>query len=223
VKQIILFARAPVPGNVKTRLLPALTPEQAASLHEAFVRDMIRLIRSAQPRADCELWTDTYTDAWPELSVTRKVQISGDLGLKMLHAAQSALSGGATSVVILGADSPTLPPAHLSDLMDSASDVALGPAEDGGYWGIAISRVHPAMFRDVPWSTAATLEATRQACVKAGLTVGLGRLWYDVDSPADLQRLRADAAAESAVGQWLAASVVSRNQVDGCFQTKTTP
>ncbi|MBC7928023.1 MAG: DUF2064 domain-containing protein, partial [Bryobacteraceae bacterium] len=137
---LAIFAKAPIPGNVKTRLIPPLSPETAASLHEAFVRDMY--YRCSQiPDLSVALWTDITTDAWPDLPVARKLQIPGDLGLKMFHAAESCLREGASRVVIVGADSPTLPAGHLYALLRATADVALGPAEDGGYYGISCARV----------------------------------------------------------------------------------
>ena len=88
--KLILFAKSPVPGLVKTRLLTVLTPDLAADLHSAFVLDMVQRLRHVNA-ADFELHTDTCSDAWKSLGVTRKVQISGDLGLKMVHALQEGL------------------------------------------------------------------------------------------------------------------------------------
>ena len=179
---IILFAKAPSPGQVKTRLCPPLTPEQAADLHRSFVAKMLR---KASAIAPVELHTDIPTDAWAEFQVATKLQCSGGLGARMF----AALAASCLPAMILGCDAPHIPVSHIETLMKSEADVALGPAEDGGYWGIHCRRIHPQMFEGVEWSTSRACEQTRVAAEACGLTVELGPLWWDVDTPADLARL----------------------------------
>src|SRR5947209_6449505 len=104
---IILFAKAPVTGNVKTRLQAELGAEETLALHEAFVLDMLDKLLTLRAFADIELHTDIETDAWREVPVTRKVQAAGDLGLKMLHSLASALAQGRERVCIVGSDAPS--------------------------------------------------------------------------------------------------------------------
>jgi rSAM/selenodomain-associated transferase 1 len=189
---IVLFAKAPVPGRVKTRLIPPLTAASAASWHSSFVSETIKRLEAFRDIADIELHTDIATDAWADAGVARALQHEGDLGLKMFQALSGALAAGRSQAIILGTDAPTLPPDHLKQLMCSCADVALGPADDGGYYAIACRRVHPAMFQGVPWSTADALNDTVAACLASGLSVELGPAWWDVDTPADLERLRAE-------------------------------
>ena len=93
--------------------------------------------------------------------------------------------------MIVGSDAPTLPAEHLQEILESPSDVTLGPTEDGGYYAIACRMPLPdAVFRGVRWSTEHTLGDTVHAAKECGLTVGLGREWWDVDTPEDLERLR---------------------------------
>ena len=169
----VVFAKAPRPGFVKTRL--GLEPEVAAQLHEAFVRDALAL---AGERA--ELHTDVETEAWRDVDVPRRLQVAGDLGARML---------AALPALILGSDAPSLPASHLGELIATPGDVVLGPAEDGGYWAILARRAHPRMFEGVEWSTARTREQTIAACRACGLSVSLGPEWFDVDDPAGLRRL----------------------------------
>jgi len=178
---VILFAKAPVPGQVKTRLM--LEAATAAALHQAMVRDVFATLATIP--AELELHTDIATDAWPEITVARKVQVEGDLGRKILAALEDR------HVMIVGSDAPTLPRGHLENLLTSKADVALGPTEDGGYYAIACRRAHPAMFDGVEWSTGRTLVQTAAAARACGLSVEIGRQWFDVDSPADLERLYA--------------------------------
>jgi len=189
---MILFAKAPVPGSVKTRLGSALGPARAAELHRAFVADTIGKLREFIDLADIELHTDILTDAWKDAGVTRQLQAPGDLALKLVHALTEALRAGRPQAMILGSDSPTLPHAHILRLLGSTSDVALGPCEDGGYYAIACRRADPRMFAGVAWSTPNVLEQTERAARACGLTVERGDVWYDVDEPEDLSRLAAE-------------------------------
>src|SRR5688500_1907337 len=109
------------------------------------------------PGTQFELHTDTESDAWPDLNVARKVQISEDLGLKMVHALELGLASGHDRVIIVGSDAPTVPVTHVSELLESSADIAVGPATDGGFYAIAASRTHSAMFEDVTWSRADTM------------------------------------------------------------------
>jgi glycosyltransferase A (GT-A) superfamily protein (DUF2064 family) len=173
---IAVFAKAPRPGFVKTRL--GLDPEMAARLHESFVRDALALACAASDRF--ELHTDVETDAWSDIAVPRRLQAHGDLGERMLAAFPS---------LILGSDAPSLPLAHLKELIATPGDVVLGPAEDGGYWAILARRTHERMFEGVEWSTSRTREQTIAACRACSLSVALGSEWFDADEPTSLRRL----------------------------------
>jgi len=189
---IALFAKAPLAGRVKTRLSPPLSPELAARLHDAFVRDTLESLHSLDNSADVELHTDIPTDAWTDIAVPRKLQHEGDLGLKMLQALDDALKAGRERVMIVGSDSPTLPASHLELLLRAPDDVALGPTLDGGFYAIACTRIHPRMFDGVVWSAPDTLNRTVCAIRECGLSVAQGAAWYDVDRPEDLERLASD-------------------------------
>ena len=191
---MILFAKAPIPGRVKTRLATAIGAEPAAELYRAFVADTISKLTEFRDVADIELHADTLTDAWSTAGVARVLQVAGGLELKLLHALAVALESGRPQAMVLGSDSPTLPRGHIQRLLDSAADVALGPCEDGGYYAIACRRVHSEMFTGVEWSTSHVLEQTERAVRASGLSVERGDLWYDVDGPEDLARLMKDPA-----------------------------
>ncbi len=215
---MILFARAPVPGRVKTRLAARLGPERAAELHTAFVADMLDLLASQEASADVELHTDTLTDAWAEVKVSRHLQSGGDLGARIYTALQNSLAEGRSRAMIVGSDAPTLPASHLSKLLASPADMALGPTGDGGYYAISCRRVHPEMFRGVRWSRPDVLERTVAAAQRCGLSVELGPHWFDVDTPADLVRLIASGELPRHTAAWIAAqgpgSVVDNPSLD---------
>ncbi len=186
---LILFAKAPIAGRVKTRLCPPLTPVEAVELHSALVIDIVNTLLALGSCVDLELSTDVPTDAWPALALTRSVQIEGELGARLFHALEQGLSAGSEIVMVLGSDSPGLPPAHITELLRSNADVTLGPTRDGGFFAIACRAVRLEMFSDVRWSSECTLaDVVRQVSV-SGLTVALGPSWFDVDVEGDLLRL----------------------------------
>lgn len=189
---MILFAKAPVAGGVKTRLAGAIGADRAAELHRAFVADMIEKLNAFKDFTDIELHTDIPTDAWTQMDVTRRLQAPGNLELKLFHALVDAFRAGRTHVIILGSDSPTLPRAHIQRLLDATADVAIGPCEDGGYYAIGCRRAHAGMFAGVEWSTGKVLEQTESALRACGLTFERGEIWYDVDGPEELARLIAE-------------------------------
>jgi uncharacterized protein len=194
---IILFAKAPIAGHVKTRLQPALGAEATLKLHEAFVLDMLDKLLTLEPVADIELHTDIQTDEWQRPQVTSRVQTSGDLGLKMLHAL------GGRRACIVGSDAPTLPISHIEALLASPADVALGPCDDGGYYAISCRRTHPEMFRGVEWSSAQALDQTEEAARRCSLSVERGPSWFDVDRPEELDRLLREGNLPRHTALWL--------------------
>jgi len=200
---IIVFAKAPEPGRVKTRLARVLGEERAAGLHSALVRDALESMGRFAGWADVELHVDIETGAWSEIPVPRALQAPGDLGRKMYEALRAGLEAGRPQAVIVGSDAPGVPPAHLESLLASTADVALGPARDGGYYAIACRRVHPRMFDGVEWSRPVTLEQTAEAARACGLQVEIGPEWFDVDSPEDLERLAALPELPRHVREWL--------------------
>jgi len=200
---IILFARSPVPGRVKTRLQPLLGPAGAADLHRALVADMLEKLRGCSDFADIELHTDVPAEAWLDTPVLRKLQIEGDLGLRLFHALNQALAEGRPQAAVVGSDSPTLPCSHLEGLLASKADVAFGPCEDGGFYAIACRRIHPQMFLGVSWSTPLTLEQSECAARRRGLSVERGKTWYDIDDAAALARLARDPGLTPRTAEWL--------------------
>jgi hypothetical protein len=186
---VVLFAKAPVPGRVKTRL--GVDPQRAADLHSSFVRQTLTMLEGLRGEAEIELSTDEPTPAWAEFPVTRSVQAGSQLGERILAALDQALAAGRPKAMILGSDSPDLPPAHIRALLASSADVSIGPVEDGGFYAIACAKTAPAMFEAVRWSTRTTLSDTVKALVNCGLSVELGPAWFDIDRPEDLARLGA--------------------------------
>lgn len=187
---LIVFAKTPEPGKVKSRLAPALSLEAAAQLHEAMATDLLARLRALDSEFDVELHTDAPTHYWP--AAIKRLQSGRDLGARMLTAIQGALGAGRPLVVVMGGDAPTVPMSHLASLAGIPVDVSLGPTTDGGFYAVGCRRTHPAMFEGVTWSSPYTLVETIRAIEASGLSVGLGQEWYDIDVPADLDRLEKD-------------------------------
>jgi rSAM/selenodomain-associated transferase 2/rSAM/selenodomain-associated transferase 1 len=185
---IIVYAKAPMAGRVKTRLIPKLGEAGATRLHEAFVEDTLTTASTLAGSFDIELHTDVPTSAWSWPGV-RRVLCEGNLGTKMYTTLQAALDASRPLALIVGSDSPTLPAELLESLAQSQADVVLGPAKDGGFYAIACRKAHPEMFAGVMWSTANARTQTKEAVQRCGLEVAEGSEWFDVDEPEDLDRL----------------------------------
>jgi rSAM/selenodomain-associated transferase 1 len=194
------MAKAPVGGAVKTRLLPALRPEEAADLARCFLLDTLDLVREvdavrvvAYAPDEARAW---FAELCPDFALI--VQSGADLGTRMAGAFAALFAQGAGPIVLLGSDAPTLPSRHirraLAILDRGAADVVLGPVEDGGYCLIGLAASQPALFTDVPWSTDAVLARTLERAQALALRVATLPSWWDVDTPADVRRLAAMAA-----------------------------
>jgi uncharacterized protein len=194
---LTIMAKAPRAGAVKTRLCPPLSPREAAGLARCLLRDTIAKARSL---ADVTAMI-AYTPAGERAAFERLAtdlalvpQQGHDLGERMRAALAQGLRTHRHAIAI-GTDTPTLPAAALRLAIDRLGsddvDVVLGPAEDGGYYLIGVRADHPALFAEVPWSTSAVLDLTLRRAAAAGLRCALLPAWFDVDTPADLARLRA--------------------------------
>lgn len=207
VERLILFAKRPRLGAVKTRLVPPLAPGQALALYEAVLEDQIRFVRSLA-RADravelCtdEAWTPRGSLALASVELQRSEQGPGDLGARMLRAFTRSHRDGAARTVIVGADCPTLPASRVEEAFDrlaTGARAVVSPAEDGGYVLIGLLQPLPELFTDVPWGGADVLRATRQRAKSASAHVVELDAWYDVDGPRDLGRLHRDLADRDA-------------------------
>src|SRR5207249_1945622 len=122
-------------------------------------------------------------------------QSAGDLGQRLIAAFSALFHAGLGPVAVVGADSPDLPLATICEALAAVRmgrcDVALGPAQDGGYTLVCLGSPHPELFHNIPWSTPAVFAETLAACRKASLRVHTLEPWYDVDDTASLKRLQA--------------------------------
>lgn len=198
---LVIFAKAPVPGQVKTRLCPPLTPDEAATLHGSFVLDTLERTKAAVGKL--KLPMDRYLACAPSSThVFFKImeerqevklidQIGDDLGTRMHQAVETMVSRGYRRTIIIGTDAPTLPLEYFRQaliLLDS-HDLTIGPALDGGYYLIGMSRPVPELFAGIPWSSDRVLCMTKEKATTLGLKTALLEPWRDVDTLADLEAL----------------------------------
>ncbi len=205
---IAVMAKAPQAGRSKTRLVPPLSPEQAAGLSAAFLRDITENISAAGQSAriqgvvayaplgsealfDGHLAAETgllLADGSPEMP--SKVQ---GFGRCLLHAVRSLLDEGYGSACVLNSDSPTLPTSilrHVAHILAAPGDRAvLGPADDGGYYLLGLKAAHAHLFEDIAWSTDSVAEQTALRAQELGLELVMLPRWYDVDEATSLYRL----------------------------------
>ena len=192
---IIIFAKAPVPGEVKTRMIPAFGAENAALLHAALVeRALETAIRSNVPVELCcapDAAHNFFHECAEDFDITLTEQGEGDLGLRMLRALNTAIAAHGRAVLI-GADCPAFTPKHLAGALDAleTSDIVLTPAEDGGYVLVGARCTHDRMFENIDWGTARVLTQQRGNLATCGLRAHEMETLWDVDRPADLARLK---------------------------------
>lgn len=194
---VALFVKGARPGNVKTRLVPPLSLEHACAMHRAFAEDLVQVV--AGLAAEPFVFTDDVDDPFVGDLARRAgmpllAQHPGNLGDRMLDAL-ARLTPGRRGGIIVGSDSPTLPPAFLREAVERVADgVVLGPALDGGYYLIGGPRPVPELFSGIPWSTPHVLAETLTRAAALGHPFHLLPFWYDVDTAGELALLGAHLA-----------------------------
>ena len=202
-EQLLIFARLPQAGANKTRLIPALGAEQATRVYRYLVDQTLREARRLASQRPCHVVVcftgGTIDDVRAEWGsdLEYREQVGADLGARLQHATKSAFDAGATRLVVIGTDCPSLTADDLSTAYEQLEnhDVVLGPANDGGYYLIGVRTEQPFLFAGIDWSTAKVFEQTLQKAVEGKLTVHAMRGLSDVDYPEDLLPLRRDGAS----------------------------
>ncbi len=206
----VVFAKEPIPGQVKTRLTPPLPPAVAAALYGAFVEDVAAAVVSAAREGDRRVLA-APDGPGPVLQAIAgrhgfeaAAQVGADLGARMSNALRAELRRGSDRVVLVGSDSPSILPAMLRQAvaaLDDGVDAVLGPAGDGGYWLVGCARSVPDLFQGIPWSTRDVLATTLDRAKERGISISLLPFWYDVDDVADLRMLHAHLEWSSQAGR----------------------
>lgn len=200
-RALVVVAKAPSPGLVKTRLCPPLTPAEAATLYECLLEDIVT-----------KMWTCRGSEFWiayaPEgeeyfkqnFSERRLLTQRGkDLGERLHHIFVDLFNIGYEEIIVADSDSPTVPLSSIQlayeQLRGEDYDVVLGPSSDGGYYLIGLKRPAGGLFHSIPWSTEFVMEKTLERVSELGLKAGLLPVAYDIDVEEDLRRLWKDFAA----------------------------
>jgi rSAM/selenodomain-associated transferase 1 len=199
---LVIFAKTPVAGEVKTRLCPPLTPQQAAELHRAFVLDTLAHLKPPQRvKRYIACYPSSTHPFFQQLRHDYQIELldqqGDDLGERMGGIVRTFMQSGDDRVVLIGTDSPTLPTSYLKDAFDALqqhplqADVVLGPSQDGGYYLIGFSKWIPQILKGIPWSTEKVFEITLQKIHDLGLACEVLPPWFDVDDLKHLKTLTA--------------------------------
>ena len=188
---VVLFARDPVLGKVKTRLSPFLNDETILQLYTCFLHDSLDKIRQVE-NADLFIGISPsnqsgFFTGMPGSDMRIFVQEGKELGDKMRRAIQDRFAEGYERVVIIGSDSPSLPVSYIERALASDKDMVLGPSTDGGYYLIGMKGALTEVFEGVTWGTEKVLQETCDHLVQNGVPLELLPVWYDIDSPEDLK------------------------------------
>jgi rSAM/selenodomain-associated transferase 1 len=200
---LLIVAKEPRPGLVKTRLGATLGHDQAAALYRAFSADTFRMSEDLpNVRLALAHWPPEcgahFRALLPESAMVF-AQVGADFGARLANAFATVSARRAGPIVLIGTDSPSLPAALVRRafawLADPAIDAVLGPCFDGGWYLLGLRAPQPLIFQGIAWSSERTCAQTVERIVRAGLGLRLLPPWYDIDSAADLPRLAADLAS----------------------------
>lgn len=195
---VAVMAKAPEPGRAKTRLVPTLGEAGAALLARAFLIDSAALARRAAQSAGGEAFVVATPDsACDDLAALTGLpalpQGGGDLGARIVTTFAALFARGHAPVMLLGADTPALPEAHIARALALASadpgSAVFGPSGDGGYWTVVLSAPASVLFENIPWGSPTVLADTTAAASRAGIPIALAPAWDDVDQVSDLASL----------------------------------
>lgn len=192
------MAKQPRVGRTKTRLTPPLTPQQAADLAAALLRDTFAMAAGLDEFALAVALTPAEAGMYFEALAppgTHLLPVSGpDIGVCLSATMQALFARGYSRVLALNADGPSLPPEYIlraaAQLEDH--DVVFGPGYDGGYYLVGMKAAHTGVFEGIAWSTAVVLDQSLARARALGLQAAVGSPWYDVDTPRDLHRLQVE-------------------------------
>lgn len=197
---VCVFARAPEPGTVKTRLTPILRAAEAADLYRAMLIDTVEVAGSIGSEVVVAFTPHSARASLEQLLGRHRTympQGPGDLGGRLAYAFER-LCDGRRPVIVVGSDCPGLSTARLREAVDAFSgdeDVVIGPTIDGGYYLIGLVGARPGLFEDVPWSTDRVYEATMERVRGAGLRARALATERDIDTPEDILELYAGTRA----------------------------
>lgn len=205
---LIIFAKEPIPGQVKTRLSPPLTPVEAAQLYHYFLQDVAAEMASL-PGVEVAIAYDpasarNFFETLAPQDVRLVPQADSGLSVRLIQAFAWGFAQGYGAVLARNSDSPDLPGFIILEgaeaLLSGQADVVLGPCPDGGYYLVGLSRPCPELFLDVAWSTEAVLDQTLARARSLALKAHLLPPWPDIDDVSELANFLSKPLAPPAPG-----------------------
>lgn len=199
---LAILCKTPSAGESKTRLAPFLSPDECAELSSCFIADLSNTIHEVMSELDVVGYA-VYTPKGSESALKKLLpsdfellpQFEGDFGERLNRGVIDLIALGHAGAVLINSDSPTLPRQILRAAVEavrSADQVVLGPALDGGYTLIGLSRPHSQLFSKIPWSTETVLESTLQRAREIELPAVVLDAWYDVDDAGSYAMLQSE-------------------------------
>ncbi len=194
---VAIMAKVPRAGEVKTRLCPPLSAEEAAELYRCFLLDKIEQVRTLKETSPAIAYTPAdgrilFEELAPGFTLVP--QQGADLGARLANSIHQLFAKGYEVAFAIDSDTPTLPIGFLQQALTLIArpdiDLILGPCEDGGYYLIGLRKLHRELFEEMPWSTAEVLPETIRRAEAKGLKIACLPPWFDIDTPDDLERLK---------------------------------
>lgn len=206
-RAIIIMAKVPVSGNVKTRLQDVLAPEKCAELSAAFLKDTVNKAKSVCKNVIIAFFPPSEKAKLAEILPEEKnfiEQTGKDLGERMFNAFEFAFSQKTDAVVMIGTDSPTFPADFIEqafEFLELETDAVLGKTEDGGFYLIGLRVLPQEIFENVAWSSAQTFEQVYRNISNLNLHLREVPSWYDVDETQDFERLKKELRQSANAGR----------------------
>lgn len=194
---LIILAREPLPGRVKTRLAATIGDSAAAELYEAMLRTVLKMSKHLDGVQTVVFW-DCEEENLPLLSKTygsrSLCQSPGDLGQRMHNAFKEMFAEGFEVCCIIGSDAPDLPSSYIREAFDilaaKCTDAVFGPTHDGGYYLLGLLHIRPQLFVNIDWGTPDVLRQSLANAAGAGIKTAILPEWYDIDTIEDLNALK---------------------------------
>jgi len=191
---LVIMAKEPVPGKVKTRLQPRLSPDESAALYTCFLQDRLEEMRTLSGAEVAVAYTPpiavgTFTSLVPD-TFRLIPQRGSTLTERLAAVTASAFADRYRFVVVMDSDSPDLPKERVLQsftLLAEGADVVFGPCRDGGYYLVGLREATVGIFEDIPWSTSRVLRESLARAASLGLMTALLEPWQDIDTYEDLQ------------------------------------
>ncbi len=194
---LIIFAKTPVLGKVKTRLQPDISQAEGLKIYKSFVKEITGRCAKLKGFDRFLGCAPTVDDNFLKgLAARHKFEMfnqrGADLGARILNAFKDHLKKGYKKVIIIGTDSPTIPPEFIKKAFTALdrNDFILGPCCDGGYYLVGAKKTFPKVFKNIPWDTREVLVKTIEKLYASRIKFSLLPFWYDVDTAKDLRFLK---------------------------------